>query len=205
MKRCLIIAGGDYAPIGPVGEGDFVLACDKGYAYAKREGITPDLILGDFDSYGGALPEGVPVLRYPVEKDDTDTMLAVRWAGENGFGAVALRCAFGGRLDHLLSNVQTLHYAAALGMEAEAEDGRNFLRVLRPGSYRIPERPGWSLSLLALSEQVAGLTIRGAKYEVTGVTLRNPSTLGESNAFRGNARVSFESGMLALVSCRMED
>jgi len=205
MKRCLIIAGGDYAPIGPVGEGDFVLACDKGYAYARREGIVPDLILGDFDSYGGALPEGIPVLRYPVEKDDTDTMLAVRWAGENGFDAVALRCAFGGRLDHLLSNVQTLHYAATLGMEAEAEDELNLLRVLRPGSYRIPERPGWSLSLLALSEKAEGLTIRGAKYEVTGVTLRNPSTLGESNAFRGNVLVSFESGMLALVCCRMED
>jgi len=205
MKRCLIIAGGDYAPIGPVGEGDFVLACDKGYAYARREGIVPDLILGDFDSYGGALPEGIPVLRYPVEKDDTDTMLAVRWAGENGFDAVALRCAFGGRLDHLLSNVQTLHYAATLGMEAEAEDELNLLRVLRPGSYRIPERPGWSLSLLALSEKAEGLTIRGAKYEVAGVTLRNPSTLGESNAFRGDVLVSFESGMLALVCCRMED
>ena len=90
-------------------------------------------------------------------------------------------------------------------MEAEAEDELNLLRVLRPGSYRIPERPGWSLSLLALSEKAEGLTIRGAKYEVTGVTLRNPSTLGESNAFRGNVLVSFESGMLALVCCRMED
>ena len=66
MRRCLIIAGGDYAPIGPVAE-DFVLACDRGLAYAQREGIVPDLILGDFDSYRGALPEGVPVLRYPVE------------------------------------------------------------------------------------------------------------------------------------------
>ena len=91
MKRCLIIAGGDYAPIGPVGEGDFVLACDKGYAYARREGIVPDLILGDFDSYGGALPEGIPVLRYPVEKDDTDTMLAVRWAGRTAL--TPWRCA----------------------------------------------------------------------------------------------------------------
>ena len=205
MKRCLIIAGGDYAPIGPVGEGDFVLACDRGYAHATREGIVPDLILGDFDSYGGALPAGIPVLRYPVEKDDTDGMLAVRWAGENGFDAVAMRCAFGGRLDHLLSNVQTLHYAAALGMEAEAADARNFLRILRPGAYEIPERPGWSLSLLALSEKVKGLTIRGTKYEAEGVTLQNPSTLGQSNAFRGNAFVSFESGILALVCCRLED
>ena len=123
MKRCLIIAGGDYAPIEPE-EGDYILACDKGYAWCRREGIVPDLILGDFDSYGGKLPEGVPVLRFPAEKDDTDTMLAVRWASEQGFKALRLCCCFGGRLDHLLSNVETLHYAAALGMEAEARDER---------------------------------------------------------------------------------
>ena len=55
MKRCLIVAGGDYAPIGPVGEGEFVLACDRGYAHCLREGIVPDLILGDFDSYTAAV------------------------------------------------------------------------------------------------------------------------------------------------------
>ena len=205
MKRCLIVAGGDYAPIGPVGEGDFVLACDRGYAHCLREGIAPDLILGDFDSYTAALPAKVPVLRYPVEKDDTDAMLAVCWARENGFDAVALRCAFGGRLDHLLSNIQTLHYAVTLGMEAEAEDDSSFVRVLRPGAYRIPCREGRSLSLLALTEKVEGLTIRGAKYEVEGVKLPNPSTLGQSNAFRGDAEICFESGVLALVCCRLED
>ena len=204
MKRCIIIAGGDYAPIGKIGEGDFVLACDRGYAHALREGITPDLILGDFDSFRGTLPENVPVLRYPVEKDDTDTMLAVRWAAEQGFAAVRLACCFGGRLDHLLSNVQTLEYAAQLGMEAEAEDENTLLRVLRPGFYRLPYRADRSLSLLALTEKVEGLTIRGAKYEAENVTLRRPTTLGQSNAFVSDAEISFQSGILALVSCRLE-
>ena len=76
MKTCIIISGGDYSPIGPVRSGDFVIACDKGYEYARREGIVPQLIMGDFDSYGGALPESVPVERFKKEKDDTDTMLA---------------------------------------------------------------------------------------------------------------------------------
>ncbi len=204
MKRCLIIAGGDYAPIRPK-RGDFILACDRGYAWCKREGIVPDLILGDFDSYAGALPAQIPALRYPVEKDDTDTMLAVRRAKERGFDHVRLCCCFGGRLDHLLSNVETLHYAAALGMEAEAADENNDLRVLRPGSYTIPYREGWSLSLIALTEQVTGLTIRGAKYEVENAVLRKPTTLGQSNAFVTDVKLSFESGMLAVVSCRLED
>lgn len=203
MKRCLIIAGGDYAPIQP-GKGDFILACDKGYAWCKKEGITPNLVLGDFDSYDGTLPEGVPVLRYPVEKDDTDTMLAVRWAAEQGFEAVRLCCCFGGRLDHLLSNVETLHYAVTLGMEAEAADENTYLRILHPGTYSLPYRTGRSLSLIALTEKVTGLTIRGAKYEVEGAALRKPTTLGQSNAFVSDVSLSFESGVLALVCCRLE-
>jgi thiamine pyrophosphokinase len=205
MKRCLIIVGGDYAPIGPVEKDDFVLACDRGYAWCAREGIVPDLILGDFDSYPGALPKKIPVLRYPVEKDDTDAMLAVRWAHEQGFDAVRLCCAFGGRLDHLLSNVETLHYAAALGMETEAADENNMIRILRPGAHRVPCQPRRSLSLIALTERVTGLTIRGAKYEVENAVLRKPTTLGQSNAFVTDVKLSFESGMLALVCCRLED
>ena len=204
MKRCLIVAGGDYAPIEPE-EGDYILACDKGYAWCRREGIVPDLILGDFDSYGGKLPEGVPVLRFPIEKDDTDTMLAVRWASEQGFNAVRLCCCFGGRLDHLLSNVETLHYAATLGMEAEARDESTYLRVLRPGTYMLPYLEGWSLSLIALTETVTGVTIRGAKYEAEGITLQKPTTLGQSNAFVTDVSLSFESGVLALICCRLED
>lgn len=204
MKRCLIIAGGDFAPIEPE-EGDFILACDRGYAWCKQERIVPDLILGDFDSYSGKLPEGVPVLRFPIEKDDTDTMLAVHWAAEQGFEAVRLCCCFGGRLDHLLSNVETLYYAATLGMEAEARDESTFLRVLRPGTYTLPYREGQSLSLIALTETVTGLTIRGAKYEVENAILRKPTTLGQSNAFVGDVELSFESGVLALICCRLEE
>ncbi len=205
MRRCVIIAGGEYSPIGQPPAGDFILACDRGFGYARREGIVPDLILGDFDSWRGELPAGVPVLRYPAEKDDTDTMLAVRWAGENGFDAVRLLCAFGGRLDHLLSNVQTLQYAATLGMDAEAEDENTLLRVLRPGAHRVAYRAGYSLSLLALTDTVEALTVRGAKYETAGVTLRRPTTLGQSNAFVTDVELSFTRGVLALICCRLED
>ena len=204
MKRCLIVAGGDYAPIEPE-KGDFILACDKGYVWCMREGIVPDLILGDFDSYSGSLPEGVPILCFPIEKDDTDTMLAVRWASEQGFEAVRLCCCFGGRLDHLLSNVETLHYAVMLGMEAEAHDGNTDLHVLCPGLYSLPYREGWSLSLIALTETVAGLTIRGAKYEVENAVLHKPTTLGQSNAFISDVNLSFDSGVLAMICCRLED
>ena len=101
MKRCVIVAGGAYAPIGAREEGDFLIACDSGLRWCQKEGIVPDLLLGDFDSYTGQLPDGIPVLRFPVRKDDTDAMLAVRHAVEEGFEEVLLLCALGGSLDHL--------------------------------------------------------------------------------------------------------
>ncbi len=199
MKRCVIVAGGERAPIGPRAEGDFVLACDRGLAYALDEGIRPDLILGDFDSYAGALPAGIPVLRYPVEKDDTDTMLAVRWAAENGFDAVRLCCAFGGNPDHLLANLQTLHFALRAGLSASADDARTELRVLAPGTYRFPRRAGWKFSVFALTDRVEGLTIRGGKYEAEDVTLTNAFPLGVGNDFVSDIELGFRSGVAAVL------
>ena len=202
MRRCLIIAGGEYAPIGPMREGDFVIACDRGCGYAAREGITPDLIIGDFDSYSGALPENVPVERLPVEKDDTDTMHAVKFAIARGFDEVRLCCALGGSLDHLLANLQTLHYAAAAGLRATAGDERTEIMVCTPGDYRIEAREGWYLSLFALTDEVAGLTIRGAKYTLTDAVMSSGFPIGVSNEFKGDAEISFRSGVAAVILCK---
>ena len=84
-------------------------------------------------------------------------------------------------------------------------DGRTWLRALRPGEYIIEERKGWSLSLFALSERVEELSISGSKYELNRGSLEYSFPLGASNEFRGDVRLSFESGMLLLVCCRGED
>ena len=205
MKRCVIVAGGDYAPIGARGKGDFLIACDSGLRWCQREGIVPDLLLGDFDSYAGELPDGVPVLRFPVRKDDTDTMLAVRRAIEDGFEEVLLLCALGGSLDHLLANLQTLHFASDAGLRASARDERTELQVLRPGRYRFPERKGWKFSVLALTDRVAGLTIRGAKYEVADAELSNAFPLGVGNDFAGDITLEFRAGTAAVLLCDRRD
>ena len=206
MKRCIIIAGGDYAPIGALSEDDFVIACDRGYEYARRENIVPDLVMGDFDSYSGTLPEGVLVESFPVEKDDTDTMLAIRRAIELGCDSVRICCGIGGaRLDHLYANIQSLAFAVKAGMEAEMEDEKTCIRALRPGSYDIAERKGWSLSLFSLSERCENVCITGSKYELAGGALEYSFPLGVSNSFKGDVHLSFDSGMMLMMCCRMED
>ena len=89
-KLCAIISGGQADDLAGIRDADFIIACDRGYAYAKEAGIRPDLLVGDFDSYKGERDKRVPVLDLPVEKDDTDTMAAVRWAVSEGFSEIRL-------------------------------------------------------------------------------------------------------------------
>ena len=111
--KTLIISGGDYSPL-PDAVFDRVIACDRGYLHARRMGIQPDLIIGDFDS--APVPEGeVPVERFSSRKDDTDTMLAVKKALSMGSGEILIACAFGGRLDHTVANIQSGAFIAGQG------------------------------------------------------------------------------------------
>ncbi len=204
MARCVIVSGGDFGPIGPLEKDDCILACDRGFAWCREAGVVPHLLLGDFDSLKPEEAGDLPMLRFPVEKDDTDTMLAVRWAAEHGFDEVRLFCALGGSLDHPLANLQTLHFAVKAGLKASAADARTELRVLGPGEYRFEKRPGWKFSVLALTDRVEGLTLRGSKYDGEDLTLTNSFPLGVGNDFQDDITLSFRSGTAAVLLCNRE-
>lgn len=202
MKRCVIIAGGDYAPIN-VRSGDFVIACDRGYEHAVRENIRPELLLGDFDSYSGALPEDIEIQRFKKEKDDTDTMLAIRYAAEHGFDTVRICCGIGGgRLDHLMANFQAMAFAVKAGMAVSMEDESNFITALGPGEYDFEKREGWSLSLFSLSPRCENISLSGSKYELRGGSLEYSFPLGVSNEFYSDVHLSFDEGIMLLMCCR---
>lgn len=117
MPTCYIVGAGDFTPRGfvPV-PGDLVLAADGGYRALYSLGYTPDLLLGDFDSLCDLpLPPDLPVLRFPARKDDTDTGLALRHGLDRGFRDFALYGCAGGRVDHLLANLQSMARVSRLG------------------------------------------------------------------------------------------
>lgn len=117
MPTCYIVGAGDFTPRGfaPV-PGDLVLAADGGYRALCSLGYTPDLLLGDFDSLGDLpLPPDLPVLRFPARKDDTDTGLALRHGLDRGYRDFALYGCAGGRVDHLLANLQSMARVSRLG------------------------------------------------------------------------------------------
>ena len=146
-KRCIIVSGGRPGPAPQPQPGDFVIACDRGYRYCAGLGLQPDLFIGDFDSYDGAVDPAVPVERLQPEKDDTDTGHAIRHALDQGYRTLILVCALGGRLDHTLANIQNAASAAAEGANVTILDEREEITFLTGGTLRLPRRKGWGLSV----------------------------------------------------------
>lgn len=203
-SRCIIISGGEYSPITDIKKDDFIIACDKGFEYAKKAGITPDLLIGDFDSYTGDLNTDIPIRRYKCEKDDTDTGIAVQYAVENKFEEIILYCALGGRLDHLLGNIQLGTYAAKCGVSVKILSEDNELYFLSNSTLSLNRRNGYSISVFSLTDKCDGLIIKGAKYPLENATFNNASALGVSNEWaEDEINVSVENGVLLVVLSKL--
>ena len=127
---CYIIGAAPTTALPSPREGDFLIAADKGYAALQEACIAPDLILGDFDSLGYT-PEGENVLSHSPIKDDTDLLLAIRWAMERGWRRFVIYGALGGaRLDQTVASFQTLRFLAAHGARGTlVGDGWNVMYV----------------------------------------------------------------------------
>lgn len=208
MNSCLIISGGDFSPANENLTYDYVIACDIGYIHCEKLGITPDLIMGDFDSFTDSscsLPDNIPHMSFPIEKDDTDTMLAVKYALEQGFRHLIIICGLGGRLDHTLANIQTMAYAADRGAVCELYSENEYIRTFDGGSLSLPRRDNWSLSLFALTDACTNLSIKGAKYEISSAVLTNRFPLGVSNSWADDSvEITMDDGLLLVVESRLE-
>ena len=205
-RICAIFAGGpeEGIPCEPVPESAFILCADSGLHLAEHLHRTPDLVLGDFDSLG-AVPEHLPHMTVPVEKDDTDTMLAVRVALERGFRDIRIYGGFGGRLDHTIANLQTLEYLRLHGADGLVCGVRDCARMLCSGeSLQLKQRPDWSLSLFAWSERCEDISVSGAFYPLSHGTLTRSFPLGVSNHITAeSAEITCGSGMLLVMQSKL--
>ncbi len=182
-------------------EDDVIVCADSGMDYARRCGVTPSVVLGDFDSYSGALPSRTEIIRLPAEKDDTDTMFAARLGLERGVREFLIAGGIGGRLDHTLGAVQTLNFLVSRGAYASMSDGNQFVEVLKAPVTKEYSREGAKyFSLLALTPEVTGVTLEGFKYPLSGATLTYDFPLAVSNEITApTATISAGTGRLAVV------
>lgn len=201
MPTCYIVGAGDFTPRGfaPV-PGDLVLAADGGYRALYSLGYMPDLLLGDFDSLGDLpLPPDLPVLRFPARKDDTDTGLALRHGLDRGYRDFALYGCAGGRVDHLLANLQSMARVSRLGaairlaapeydawaLTGPAPDTSGPAPHAPDGpaaTLTLPDRPGGTLvSVFCHGDRAEGVTLTGLSYPLDGADLTGDFPLGVSN------------------------
>ena len=186
-------------------EGDLVIAADSGYHTARALGVKIDLLLGDFDSIG-AIPHevGMEIQQVPVEKDFTDTQLAVEIALERGADDMIIIGGLSGRLDHTLSTLAVLEDLYARGCRnAVITDGQSRARYLKASSTLIARSDCRYLSLVAVDETVKGVTVEGCKYPLKNATLRRRNQFAVSNEITGNvAFISVRKGGVYVIESR---
>ena len=202
MAVCYIAGAGECKEISIIKEtDDIVIAADAVIKHLEKANITPDCIIGDFDSLG-AKPEGKNVIALKPEKDVTDMHAAVEIGIEKGFSRFVIYGATGGRLDHTLANIQLLASLAERGIKAVIKDGETEIIALCNSSVSFPEKNKGYISVFAHSDVCKGVTIKGLKYELKNAELKNTFALGVSNEFIGKESVvSVEKGILILHYC----
>ena len=171
-------------------KGDLVIAADAGYLTAKKMGITPAILLGDFDTLGEEnIPDGIECLRVPAEKNDTDTQLAVRVAIERGAGEIVIVGGLGGRIDHTLSTLAILEdlWERKEGrIFAILTDGKNRVRFIRSSGTILPRSQYRFFSLIAADPLVKGITLDGCKYPLKNGRISRRNQWAVSNEITGN-------------------
>lgn len=202
MGVCVIIcAGGFSGLIEPLQKDDHLIAADGGLVHAQSLGLAPHAILGDFDSLG-YVPQDAQC--FPVEKDDTDAMLAIRQGLRLGYKRFMLYgCLDGPRLDHTLANFQALQYLADHGAVGYLLGNDYIATVLKNGKLTFsPDRTG-ILSVFCMGNDAHGVTIQGLKYTLTDDTLTSGFPLGVSNHFIGQpASIAVNDGSLLVLYAR---
>lgn len=199
MKRAVIFAG---APVNatiqpPVPKASCYVCADAGLRLAQTLGIVPDWVVGDFDSLG-TVPEGAAV--YPSAKDDTDTVLAAKYALAQGCDELVFYGALGGRLDHTIANLQMLRMLADAGARGILVDEHHRVMLQRGGTQYYPKREGMYFSLFAMSERCEDVTLEGVAYPLRHSTFLATVPLGVSNRIVGEqAKVTVGSGDLLVV------
>ena len=200
--RAVIFSGGDIYDMTAldIRKDDFVICADAGARHLKAAGITPNLIIGDFDT-SADVSDCVQRIRFPSEKDETDTRLAVDCAISKGYENILIFGALGGRADHSFANLLLLKYMYDKNVLGELFDGKNRIFIKDKG-FTVSEKEGY-VSLFSFFSDVEGLTVEGMKYQLEDYTLTQGDPLCISNEVVSDcASVSFKKGLLIVMMCR---
>lgn len=181
------------------GENDLLVAADGGLTACRAAGLSPDLVVGDFDSLGAA-PEGENVVRLAVEKDDTDTAHAAELAYARGYRRFVLFGALGGsRMDHSFANFALAASLARRGARCWLVGEGQLVTAIHNDALRFPAGRRGDVSVFPFGGAACGVTEWGLKYALDDAGLAGDCALGVSNALTGAAaELSVRAGTLLI-------
>ena len=210
-KRAVIFANGKMvdwdAAADLIHADDLLIAADGGAKVAGKLGFTPQVLIGDLDSLPAREVKrledgGTRVIRYPVEKDETDLELALDFALGEGAGEILILASFGGRLDQTLGNLSLLNREDLRGVQVRMDDGRDELTLIHSKAW-IHGSAGDIISLIPLGGEAGGVTTRGLQFPLEKETLYPQKTRGISNRMTGvSAAIGLETGALICIHTR---
>lgn len=226
-KLCCIISAGDVnLPLlkEKKSEYDYFIAADLGFAKAKEAGITPNQVVGDFDSLGhipcesSLVPEknelsskfkpfpqenkpSTKVKCYPPEKDKSDTHLAIEEGISLGYMHFHVYGALGGdRFSHSIANLQTICGMKSKGIHITLIGEKEIVYVIQNETLKFSSKINSTFSVFSLSEKTSGVSITGAKYPLDNATLTYDFPLGVSNlSTKETVTVSSKEGILFVL------
>lgn len=206
MISCAVICGGelDSSEIlkQNISAQDYVIAADRGCAYALQAGITPDLAVGDFDSLGDLPPESIPTLPFSSHKDYTDTHIALMEGLERGFTKFKIFAALGGRIDHTFGNFCLLEFLANRGASGKIYFDSGSIQTVKNGSLSLQKREGY-VSIFPFGGNAHGITLQGFEYPLDNGSLTTDMPIGVSNhQIDEFATVTVRDGTLLVMQVR---
>ena len=199
MENCVIFCAGAFDfPAEPITCGDYLVAADGGFSHLQALDLTPQAIIGDFDSLGH-IPNGA--MAFPVEKDDTDSMLAIRHGLAQGYHRFLLYGALDGpRLDHTIANLQALQFLADHQAQGFLIGSHQIATVIKNQTLRFSPDAQGILSVFCMGSDATGVGIRGLKYSLENGTLSAGFPLGVSNHFIGKpGEITVTNGSLLVI------
>ncbi len=206
LRRCVIVGGADINNYDFIrenlSEDDYVIFCDSGLKHLENLQVKPSLIVGDFDSFENPHLD-VETIVLPCEKDDTDTVFAIKEAVQRGFENFLLIGVVGARLDHTLGNVSILFYLHSLGKKGSIIDDYSEMEIVTDSPVYISDDYSF-FSLLNITGYAKGITITKAKYPLEDAEISYEYQYGVSNEVLPGekAAVSVKEGKLLLIKIR---
>lgn len=200
MQTCYIFGAAEGLPREfKKNKNDLIIAADAGFKHSEKLNITPDIILGDFDSLG-FIPKGKEIITHPERKDDTDTLLAIKTGLKKGYNRFVLYGCAGKRLDHTIANLQALSFVAENGGRAYLCGDDFTATVIKNTTLRFSDKAHGNISVFSVSTKCSGVSLTGLSYPLEKAELVSSFPLGVSNQFLNiESSVSVSNGSLLII------